>query len=107
MATERPIPQVGEEIHLPGPSAQPLLVAVFTTIALIGITITTPVPFIIGMVGLILTLAAWTRDAVAEFRALPDHHHHGDEHGHGHDEPAPAASTKTVEQTDSSATETH
>jgi xanthosine utilization system XapX-like protein len=87
MATERQLPPVGEEIHLPGPSAQPLLVAVFTTIALIGVTQPAPYVFIIGMVGLLITLYAWIRDAIAEFKALPDHHDHGHD-DHGHDEPA-------------------
>ncbi len=81
MATERKLPAVGEEIHLPGPSAQPLMTAVGTMIALIGLTIETPVVFIIGATILVVTLYAWIRDAIAEFKALPDHH--GD---HGHDD---------------------
>lgn len=80
MAMDRKLPPVGEEIHLPGPSAQPLLLALFSTIAIVGVTIATPVPFIIGAVGIVLVLFAWIRDAVAEFKALPDHHGHGDEH---------------------------
>ena len=79
MATERQIPEVGEEIHLPGPSAQPLLLAVGTTIMLLGVTQPKPIFFIIGFVVFSLTLFAWIRDAVIEFKALPDHH---GEHGH-------------------------
>lgn len=102
MATERQLPPIGEEIHLPGPSAQPLLVALTSTIALLGVTIDTPVFFIIGMVGLLITLYTWIRDARREFKALPDHHHHGDDHGHHADhgaaDPAsesPASLSKT------------
>ena len=32
------VPPAGEEIHLPGPSLQPLLLTVGITIALIGVT---------------------------------------------------------------------
>ncbi|MFN7131522.1 MAG: hypothetical protein ACK4N5_05525 [Myxococcales bacterium] len=87
MSTERQIPDVGEEIHLPGPSAQPLLVTITATIMLIGVTQPSPVYFIFGLVTLLMVLAAWTRDAIAEFKALPDHHDHGDDHD-AHDAPA-------------------
>ncbi len=98
MATERQLPPVGEEIHLPGLSAQPLMVAVTSTIALLGVTISTPVVFIVGMTGLLITLFLWIRDAVAEFKALPDHHDHGHDdhgHGHGHAEPVPVDVAKS------------
>ena len=80
MSTERQLPEVGEEIHLPGPSAQPLLVAVTTTIMLLGLTQPSPVFFIFGLVTLLMTLYAWIRDARREFKALPDHHGHDDHH---------------------------
>jgi flagellar biosynthesis component FlhA len=86
-STDRQIPEVGEEIHLPGPSAQPLLVAVTTTIMLLGVTMDTPVFFLFGLVTLLWVLYLWIRDARAEFKALPESHGHHDEH---HDE-APAA----------------
>ncbi len=90
MATERQLPPIGDEIHLPGPSAQPLLFALFSTIALLGVTLNPPIIFIVGMTGLLITLYTWVRDARAEFKALPDHHGHGhDDHGHeDHSEPA-------------------
>ena len=90
MPQDRQLPEVGEEIHLPGPSAQPLLVAVTTTIAIIGLTQPSPVFTIFGVVTLLMVLYSWIRDARAEFKALPDHHGHGDDHhaeGHGHAEP--------------------
>ena len=73
MATERKLPPVGEEVHLPGLSAQPLMLAVGTTIALIGIT-TLPVILIIGLAIVVITLFLWIRDAIAEFKELPEHH---------------------------------
>lgn len=84
-STNRELPEVGEEIHLPGPSAQPLLVAVTTTIMLIGLTQETPVFFIFGAVTLAMVLFAWIRDARAEFKALPESHDHHDEHDHAHE----------------------
>ncbi|MFT4035031.1 MAG: hypothetical protein QM679_05595 [Patulibacter sp.] len=90
MATERQLPEVGEEIHLPGPSAQPLLVAVTTTIMLVGVTQPSPVFFLFGLITLLMVLYSWIRDARAEFKALPDHHDHGDHDAHHADE-APAA----------------
>lgn len=89
MATEREIPEVGEEIHLPGPSAQPLLLALFTTIMVLGLTPESPVYFIVGTIGFVIVLFQWIRDARAEFKALPEHHGHGDDHDHAE---APAAS---------------
>jgi hypothetical protein len=98
MATERKLPEVGEEIHLPGPSAQPLMLAVGSTIALLGVTQPKPIFFIVGIAIVIITLFKWIRDAIAEFKALPDSHgdHGHADHGHaadGHGEttaPAPA-----------------
>jgi hypothetical protein len=83
MSTERQLPEVGEEIHLPGPSAQPLMVAVGSTIMLLGVTQPHPEFFIAGAVILFTTLFRWIRDAIAEFKALPE--------GHGDHEHAPAA----------------
>ena len=34
-----PVPPAGEEIHLPGPSIQPLLLAFGITLALVGVTL--------------------------------------------------------------------
>lgn len=73
MATERKLPPVGEEIHLPGPSAQPLMVAVGSAIALVGVT-THWALLVTGLVTVVITLFLWIRDARAEFKALPEHH---------------------------------
>jgi hypothetical protein len=87
-STDRQIPEVGEEIHLPGPSAQPLLVAFTTTIMLIGLTsgpkiaLGLSVFFWLGLITLCMVLYAWIRDARAEFKALPESHDHGHDHEH-------------------------
>jgi hypothetical protein len=67
------IPEAGEEIHLPGGSLQPLGVAVFTTIALVGVTISW-ILTIVGGIGLIWVLSRWIRDARHELAELPAHH---------------------------------
>jgi hypothetical protein len=72
---DRPVPPAGEDIHIPGPSVQPLLLTAGITMALLGVTIS--VWLLIG--GLILTVAvlfAWIRGARQEFEHLPAEHHH-------------------------------
>ena len=77
---ERPVPPAGEDIHIPGPSVQPLLLAVGITVLLLGLTIST----ILIVIGGILTLAVlvvWIRGAMTEFDELPaDHHGQPDTH---------------------------
>ena len=68
-------PPVGEEIHLPGPSLQPLLLAVGIATTLVGIT-TALFLVIIGGVLTLGTLIAWIRDARREFDHLPSEHRH-------------------------------
>jgi hypothetical protein len=73
---DKQVPPVGEEIHLPGPSLQPLLLTVGITMALVGVTTWTG--FVIG--GGILTLvviARWIADTRREIESFPaesDHH---------------------------------
>jgi hypothetical protein len=67
------VPPAGEEIHLPGPSIQPLLLASGITIGLVGVT--TFFPFVIA--GGILTLwviVAWVRQTRREIDELPLDH---------------------------------
>ena len=68
-------PPVGEEIHLPGPSLQPLLLTVGITTMLIGIT-TTIIFVIAGGILALATLILWIRDARREFQHLPSEHRH-------------------------------
>jgi hypothetical protein len=69
------IPPAGEEIHLPGPSVQPLLLTVGITMALLGVTIF--LPFVIAGVLLSLwVIVAWVRDARRDIDELPLEPHH-------------------------------
>ena len=71
-----PVPPVGEEIHLPGPSLQPLLLAFGITLALVGVTLGR----VVMVAGLILTVwvtIRWIADTRRDINALPvDHDHH-------------------------------
>jgi hypothetical protein len=68
-------PPAGEDIHLPGPSLQPLLLAFGVTVALIGVTVGLFLVIAGGAIAL-CTLIAWIRDARREFQDLPAEHHH-------------------------------
>ncbi len=71
---EPDIPPAGEEIHLPGPSIQPLLLTVGITMGLLGVTIF--FPFVIA--GILLSLAvivSWIRGARRDIDELPLEHH--------------------------------
>ena len=74
---DRPVPPAGEDIHIPGPSLQPVLLAAGITTSLLGVTIFFPVLLIIGLVLTIGILVAWIRDARHEFDELPADHHPG------------------------------
>jgi Na+-transporting methylmalonyl-CoA/oxaloacetate decarboxylase gamma subunit len=73
---DRPVPPAGEDIHIPGPSVQPLLLTAGITMSLLGVTIFFPVLLIIGLVTTVWVLAAWIRGARREFDELPADHHH-------------------------------
>jgi hypothetical protein len=72
---ERGTPPVGEEIHLPGPSLQPVMLTVGITMALVGVT-TVLVLVIAGLLLTLGTLILWIRDARREFEHLPAEHRH-------------------------------
>jgi hypothetical protein len=63
-------PPIGEEIHLPGPSILPLLLAVGITVALVGVTVS-PILIVAGLALAIPSLWRWIREARAELRHLP------------------------------------
>ena len=67
------MPPAGEEIHLPGPSLQPLLLTVGITIALIGLT-TTWLAVIAGGLITLVTVVLWIADTRREMAELPLHH---------------------------------
>jgi uncharacterized membrane protein len=69
------VPPAGEEIHLPGPSIQPLLLTLGITVALVGVT--TSVFLVVA--GAVLTLwvtVRWIRDARRDIDELPLEHRH-------------------------------
>jgi uncharacterized membrane protein len=69
------VPPAGEEIHLPGPSIQPLLLTLGITVGLVGVT--TSVFLVVA--GAILTLwvtVRWIRDARRDIDELPLEHRH-------------------------------
>jgi hypothetical protein len=68
------VPPVGEEIHLPGSSILPLLLAVGITLALIGVTLS-PILVIAGVVLSIGVIVRWVGDTRREIDDLPLDHH--------------------------------
>ncbi|HWE10276.1 MAG TPA: hypothetical protein VG325_13050 [Solirubrobacteraceae bacterium] len=70
-------PPPGEEIHLPGPTALPVVCAAALTMVVIGTTIGPD--FIISIVGLIIffiTVVMWIRDTRRDIDELPEEHVH-------------------------------
>ena len=73
---EPPVPPAGEEIHLPGPSIHPILLAAGITSAVVGVTVFFPVLLIAGGLLTIGVLIAWIRGARRELDELPAEHRH-------------------------------
>lgn len=74
MSRDPEIPPVGEEIHLPGGSIQPLLLTIGITVALIGVT-TTWILCVVGGILALWTIVRWIGDARREIGELPLHDH--------------------------------
>lgn len=70
---QRPAPPAGEEIHIPGPTILPLVVAIAITLIVIGSTLTWGLS-IAGAVLLIICVIRWIRDTRRDVAALPDEH---------------------------------
>jgi hypothetical protein len=68
-----PVPPAGEEIHLPGASLQPLLLAVGITFSLLGITMGNAV-MISGLVLTVWVIIRWIADTRRDINALPADH---------------------------------
>jgi Flp pilus assembly protein TadB len=73
MSNDPNLPPVGEEIHLPGGSVQPLLLTIGITIALVGVT-TSIVAVIFGAVLAVWVLIRWIADTRRDIAELPVHH---------------------------------
>jgi type IV secretory pathway TrbD component len=73
------LPPVGEEIHLPGGSVQPLLLTIGITAALVGVTTTW---WLTGAGGIlaIWVILRWIADTRRDIAELPLHHEGGEPH---------------------------
>ena len=72
-APENTAPPVGEEIHLPGPSVLPVLIAVAMILLLLGLT----GKWYLSVAGVVLLLVCtirWIRDTRRDIRDLPVEH---------------------------------
>jgi len=70
------VPPAGEEIHMPAPSALPLINAAALALAIVSITISW-VLVAFGMLIFLVTAVRWIRDTRHEIAELPlDHEHH-------------------------------
>jgi hypothetical protein len=67
-------PPASEDIHLPGPTYLPVIVAVGVAIALVGIPFNFAA-FLLGMVTWIVAAVLWIRSAREEMAELPLDHH--------------------------------
>ena len=68
------VPPAGEEIHLPGGSVQPLLLAFGIGVAIVGVT-TTLILVIAGVVLSLATIVVWIRGTRRDIDELPVDHH--------------------------------
>jgi hypothetical protein len=68
------VPPTGEEIHLPGGSIQPLLLAVGIAMSIVGIT-TSIVIVIAGVILSVVVIARWIADTRRDVSELPVEHH--------------------------------
>jgi len=71
---EREPPPAGEDVHLPGPSIQPVLLAVGLTIGLVGVTLSIWL-VIAGSLLAVGVIARWIADTRRDVGELPLEHH--------------------------------
>ncbi|MDQ3723016.1 MAG: hypothetical protein M3376_08120 [Actinomycetota bacterium] len=70
-ALEPETPPAGEEIHLPGPSLQPILLALGITLTLVGVTLGRFV-LVSGLILTVWVIIRWIADTRHEMAALPE-----------------------------------
>jgi hypothetical protein len=68
---ERPVPPTGEEIHLPGASVQPVLLAFGLTLTLLGVTLGNFLLFS-GLVLSVWVIVRWIADTRRDISHLPE-----------------------------------
>ncbi|HVE68715.1 MAG TPA: hypothetical protein VNB64_09070 [Solirubrobacteraceae bacterium] len=66
-------PPVGEEVHLPGPTILPLLVALTITLALVGVTLFWPLT-VAGAIATLVLVIRWIGDTRRDIGELPLDH---------------------------------
>jgi type IV secretory pathway TrbD component len=71
---EENVPPAGEDIHLPGPSVLPLLVAIGITCMVIGLTLSWWFSSF-GVVLFVISAGIWIRDTRRDIDELPEEHH--------------------------------
>ena len=71
---QRPAPPPGEEIHLPGPTILPFVVAIAITLIVVGSTLGWAIS-ILGGVILIVCVVRWIGDTRRDIASLPEQHH--------------------------------
>jgi hypothetical protein len=72
----RDVPPVGEEVHMPAPSALPLINAAALALAIVSITLSWYL-VAVGLIIFIATAIRWIRDVKRDIAELPlDHTHH-------------------------------
>jgi hypothetical protein len=69
------VPPAGEEIHLPGPSLQPVLLTICLTVALVGVTVSPVIAIVAGVFALAVVLR-WVADTRRDVDELPVHDDH-------------------------------
>ncbi len=67
-------PPPGEEIHLPGPTLKPFIMAVGITLTVIGTTINWLFT-IVGVIVVVVTAVLWIQDTRRDVSELPEEHH--------------------------------
>jgi hypothetical protein len=77
------VPPPAEQLHLPGPSYQPIAVTVGTTIAVVGVVID-PFPFwvVVGLIIAFVAIMLWVRDTRRDMAELPLDHGGSAPHTH-------------------------
>ena len=68
------LPPVGEEVHLPGPSLLPFLLACAITASIVGITLGR-VFWVPGIIVALVVIVLWVRSTQREIEDLPLEHH--------------------------------
>ena len=67
------VPPATEQVHLPGPSYLPVVVAAGVTLAVVGVVLSV-VLIVIGLLVTVFAVVRWAREARAETAELPLQH---------------------------------